>query len=136
MACWNAITDADKDGTSGLFIPYKLRGSTRHADTEQIQVTPVVYRRYYNASDPSIHADLDDPSHGLGDIENVTTVLGSIRKMHGQTIEEMVRDKRRPVQATFRDRGSIRSDDQGDGKVYHLPCRQRRFQATPGHVKS
>ena len=31
----------------------------------------------------------------------------------------MVRDKRRPVQAIFRDRGSIRSDDQGDGKVYH-----------------
>ena len=31
----------------------------------------------------------------------------------------MVRDKRRPVQAIFRDRGSIRSDDHGDGKVYH-----------------
>ena len=39
--------------------------------------------------------------------------------MYGQTIAEMVRDKRRPVQAIFRDRGSIRSDDQGDGKVYH-----------------
>ena len=104
---------------SGLFIPYRPRGVTRHADTEQIQVTTAVYRRYYNASDPSVHAELDDPSHGLSNIENVTTVLGSIRKMHGQTISEMVRDKRRPVQAIFRDRGSIRSDDQGDGKVYH-----------------
>ena len=52
-------------------------------------------------------------------MENVTTVLASIQKMHGQTIAGMVRDKRRPVQAIFRDCGSIRPDDQGDGKVYH-----------------
>jgi len=119
VACWNAITDADRSDTSGLFIPYRPRGATRQSDTETIQVTPEVYRRYYNASDPSVHVELDDPSHSLGNIENVTTVLGSIRKMHGQTVSEMVRDKRRPVQAIFRDRGSIRPDDHGDGKVYH-----------------
>ena len=119
VACWNSITDADMDDTSGLFIPYRPRGSTRHADTEQIQVTATIYQRYYNADKPSVHASLDDPAHSLGNIENVTAVLGSIRKVHGQTIAEMVRDKRRPVQAIFRDRGSIRSDDHGDGKVYH-----------------
>ena len=86
VACWNAITDADKDDTSGLFIPYRPRGSTRHADTKQIQVTAAIYQRYYDADKPSVHTHLDNPAHSLGNIENVTTILGSIRKVHGQTI--------------------------------------------------
>ena len=95
VACWNSIGAADKDDTSGLFIPYRPRGVTRHADTVQLQVTQHMYERYYDATNPSAHAGMDDPSHGLGDIGNVTTMLGSIRKVHGQTIAEMVRDKRR-----------------------------------------
>ena len=47
--------------------------------------------------------------------------------MRGQAIVEVVRrDKRRPVQAIFRDRGSIRSDDQGRrvGTTAGLACAQ------------
>ena len=119
VACWNAITDADMDDTSGLFIPYRPRGVTRQSETVQLQVTPAVYRRYYNAGDSLVHPELDNSTHGLGNIENVATVLGSIRKVHGQATAEMVRDKRCPVQAIYRDRGFIRSDDQGDGQIYH-----------------
>ena len=86
VACWNAITDADKDDTSGLFIPSRPRGVTRQAGTVQLQVTVTIHRRYYSASGPSVHPELHDPTHSLVSIGNAMTVLGSIRKMHSQTI--------------------------------------------------
>ena len=46
----------------------------------------------------------------------------------------MVRDACRPAQAIFRDRGYIRSGDEGDRQVHH-PVNERRLQATSGHIK-
>ena len=105
VACWNAITDADKSDASGLFIPFRPRGVARQACTLQLQVTAAIYRRYYSAGDPSVHPKLDDPTHSLGSIDKVPTVLGSVRKPHRLNNCRMVRGARRPVQAIFRDRG-------------------------------
>ena len=43
IACWNGITDASKSDTSGLFIPYRARGTTRLSGTVQLQVIQNTY---------------------------------------------------------------------------------------------
>ena len=45
IACWNGITDAEKSDTSGLFIPFRPRGTTRLSDTVQLQVSPGYLRQ-------------------------------------------------------------------------------------------
>jgi hypothetical protein len=118
IACWNGITDAMKSDTSGLFIPYRPRGTTRLSDTVQLQVTQATYDRYYASGDPSIHPELDNPAHGLGAVDNPASVLGVIRSRHSEAIAIMVRDTRSPVLSAFRDRGHMRSDDFCDARVY------------------
>ena len=118
IACWNGITDAEKSDTSGLFIPFRPRGTTRSSDTVQLQVVQATYDRYYAAGDPNVHPGLDNPTHGLGAVDRPNSVLGIIRARHGEATAIMVRDDRSPVLSSFRDRGHIRSDDYCDARVY------------------
>ena len=118
IACWNGVTDASKSDTSGLFIPYRARGTTRLSDTVQLQVIQRTYDRFYESGDPNVHPGLDNPAHGLGAVDMPTSVLGIIRARHGEATAIMVRDSRSPVLSSFRDRGYIRSDDYCDARVY------------------
>ena len=133
IACWTGVADTSKSDTSGLFIPYRARGTTRISGIVQLQVVQRTYDRFYESGDPNIHPELDNPAHGLGAVDMPTSVLNIIRARHGETTAAiMVRDSRSPVLSSFRDRGYIISDDYCDARVYRqVNAAYKRHQIMP-----